>query len=56
MAVVMDRDTGAKEKVEAEAGIPYLTALSTKRPRPGVTGAIMSWDSTVNSVEIPAPV
>ncbi|RAG60398.1 orotate phosphoribosyltransferase, partial [Burkholderia multivorans] len=30
VAVVMDRDTGAKEKVEAEAGIPYLTALSTK--------------------------
>ena len=30
VAVVMDRDTGAKEKVEAEAGIHYLTALSTK--------------------------
>ncbi len=29
VAVVMDRDTGAKEKVEA-TGIPYLTALTTK--------------------------
>lgn len=28
MAVVMDRDTGAKERVEA-TGIPYLTALTT---------------------------
>ncbi|WP_349829322.1 orotate phosphoribosyltransferase [Brevibacterium litoralis] len=28
VAVVMDRDTGAKERVEAE-GIPYLVALST---------------------------
>ncbi|MGO2819093.1 MAG: orotate phosphoribosyltransferase, partial [Brevibacterium aurantiacum] len=28
VAVVMDRDTGAKERVEA-TGIPYLTALTT---------------------------
>jgi orotate phosphoribosyltransferase len=30
VVVVMDRETGAKERVEKEAGIPYLTALSTR--------------------------
>lgn len=29
VVVVMDRDTGAKERVEEEAGVPYLAALST---------------------------
>lgn len=29
VVVVMDRDTGAKERVEKEAGVPYLAALST---------------------------
>jgi orotate phosphoribosyltransferase len=28
VAVIVDRDTGAKEKIEAEAGVPYLFAYS----------------------------
>ncbi len=27
VAVIVDRDTGAKEKIEAEAGVPYLFAF-----------------------------
>ena len=27
VAVIVDRDTGAKEKIEAEAGVPYLSAF-----------------------------
>ncbi|WP_029088384.1 orotate phosphoribosyltransferase [Brevibacterium album] len=30
VVVVMDRETGAKERVEQEAGVPYLSALSTR--------------------------
>lgn len=30
VVVVVDRDTGAKERVEAEAGVPYLAAISTR--------------------------
>lgn len=30
VVVVVDRDTGAKERVEAEAGVPYFAAISTK--------------------------
>lgn len=30
VVVVVDRDTGAKERVEAEAGVPYLAAVSTR--------------------------
>lgn len=28
VAVIVDRDTGAKERIEAEAGVPYLFAFS----------------------------
>ncbi|GAA1811390.1 orotate phosphoribosyltransferase [Nesterenkonia flava] len=28
VAVIVDRDTGAKERIEAEAGVPYLYAFS----------------------------
>ncbi|HSU71382.1 MAG TPA: orotate phosphoribosyltransferase [Micrococcaceae bacterium] len=28
VAVIVDRDTGAKERIEAEAGVPYLAAFS----------------------------
>jgi orotate phosphoribosyltransferase len=28
VAVIVDRDTGAKERIEAEAGVPYLFAYS----------------------------
>ena len=28
VAVIVDRDTGAKEKIEAEAGVPYLTIFT----------------------------
>ena len=27
VAVIVDRDTGAKEKIEAETGVPYLFAF-----------------------------
>lgn len=30
VVVVVDRDTGAKERVEAETGIPYFAAISTR--------------------------
>ena len=30
VVVVVDRDTGAKERVEAEAGVPYLAVTSTR--------------------------
>jgi orotate phosphoribosyltransferase len=30
VVVIVDRDTGAKERVEAEAGVPYLAAISTR--------------------------
>src|SRR5699024_1030950 len=30
VVVIVDRDTGAKERVEAEAGVPYLAAISTQ--------------------------
>lgn len=30
VVVVVDRDTGAKERVESEAGVPYLAAISTR--------------------------
>lgn len=30
VVVVVDRDTGAKERVEAEARVPYLAAISTR--------------------------
>ncbi|MCB4208759.1 orotate phosphoribosyltransferase [Arthrobacter sp. UM1] len=28
VAVIVDRDTGAKERIEAEAGVPYLTVFT----------------------------
>ena len=40
VAVIVDRDTGAKEKIEAEAGVPYLYAFS--KDELGVWG--MKWE------------